>query len=66
MRKNPRIFLTTLLTFTVIAIMRSCSGHHLNHESKVGEYIKENPIPKVTYEDFIKPIEENNEKTNGK
>ena len=51
--KGRRIFLTSFLTFMIIALLQSCQEARLRKEAMTGQIIDSN-IPKVTYEDIMK------------
>ena len=61
-RKGRRIFFTSFLTFMIIATLQSCQEARLREKAMTGEIIDSN-IPRITYEDIMKPTETKEEKT---
>ena len=61
-KTRRKIWITSFITFMIIALLQSCQEAHLRKEAMEGQMLNSN-IPRVTYEDIMHPQPEKAEKT---
>jgi hypothetical protein len=54
--KNTKVFWGTILAFAIISSLNTFHDYKLNHDSKIGDVIKQK-VEDITFEDIFTPTE---------